>query len=312
MKRFTAAIILIICLLFISAIIVEAPDLSGAFAGKTSDIYDVTMKQDLLCIMLAYPEYVSGIEREGEKVYIVMKSGRKILYDDKKNKSTEGKISYPDLQDMLELIYPLHTDRKLMDKSFDPGRGRVYGLLKEVYGESKQQVEANLTNAKAHGTSYQFNRGNGAAKALAGAMNELIPMSEKRKDIRACIFPCSGTYNYRVIAGTDRLSPHAFGIAIDLARDSRDYWKWATAEQGQKRLSAYPVEIVEVFEKHNFIWGGKWGHFDILHFEYRPEIILKSRYFGNYKDYCRNWHEGAPKEDENVQKYIDIIEKALN
>ena len=34
-----------------------------------------------------------------------------------------------------------------------------------------------------------------------------------------------------------------------------------------------PMEIVEVFEKHGFIWGGKWYHYDTMHFEYRPEII---------------------------------------
>jgi hypothetical protein len=29
-----------------------------------------------------------------------------------------------------------------------------------------------------------------------------------------------------------------------------------------------------VFEKHGFIWGGKWYHYDTMHFEYRPELLL--------------------------------------
>jgi hypothetical protein len=33
------------------------------------------------------------------------------------------------------------------------------------------------------------------------------------------------------------------------------------------------MEIVDVFERHGFIWGGKWYHFDTMHFEYRPELI---------------------------------------
>jgi hypothetical protein len=37
----------------------------------------------------------------------------------------------------------------------------------------------------------------------------------------------------------------------------------------------YPQEIVEIFEKHGFIWGGKWSHFDLMHFEYRPEMLGK-------------------------------------
>jgi D-alanyl-D-alanine carboxypeptidase len=38
-----------------------------------------------------------------------------------------------------------------------------------------------------------------------------------------------------------------------------------------------PLEIVHIFEKHGFIWGGKWYHYDTMHFEYRPEIIATAR-----------------------------------
>ncbi len=34
-----------------------------------------------------------------------------------------------------------------------------------------------------------------------------------------------------------------------------------------------PMEIVRIFEKHGFIWGGKWHHYDTMHFEYRPELL---------------------------------------
>jgi hypothetical protein len=34
-----------------------------------------------------------------------------------------------------------------------------------------------------------------------------------------------------------------------------------------------PWEIVEIFEKYGFIWGGKWYHCDTMHFEYRPELL---------------------------------------
>jgi hypothetical protein len=33
-----------------------------------------------------------------------------------------------------------------------------------------------------------------------------------------------------------------------------------------------PFEIVLIFERHGFIWGGKWYHYDTMHFEYRPEL----------------------------------------
>jgi len=26
-----------------------------------------------------------------------------------------------------------------------------------------------------------------------------------------------------------------------------------------------PQEIVDIFERHGFIWGGKWYHYDTMH-----------------------------------------------
>ena len=290
----------------------KALNMNSAFAYQSTDSYDITMKQDLLCLMMAYPEYITNIEhKDNGTVYLIMKSGKKVLYDDKKIKNFEQKLENPDLQDMMEQKYPLETTNKLMDKNFDPGRFRLYDLLKEVYGGSREQVESKLKNVNLGYRSFQFNGNNKAADGLKDAMQEIVPFAQKRQNISSSLFPCSGTFNYRLISGTNRLSPHSFGIAIDLARDKRDYWKWASPEEGQKRLDSYPKEIVEVFEKNNFVWGGKWSHFDILHFEYRPEIILKARYFGNKGNNLDLWYSGVPSEEISAQDYIKKIDNAL-
>jgi hypothetical protein len=62
---------------------------------------------------------------------------------------------------------------------------------------------------------------------------------------------------------------HAYAAAIDLNTAFSDYWLW---RKGGYR-NRIPYEIVEIFERHGFIWGGKWGHFDTMHFEYRPEFF---------------------------------------
>ena len=272
--------------------------------------YETEMKQDLLTLMLAYPGFITNIEKKGNDVFCVMKSGKRIIYDDKKNKSHEEILVNPDLQDMLKDPYPLTKNNEVMEKDFDPGRGRNYELLNEVYGSSRKGIESNLTSLKYGYPNYQFNKNNNANKALEAVLQELIPLSKSRSDIASILYPASGTFNYRVISGTGRLSPHAYGIAIDLHSDKRDYWKWSSKEAGSKRISEYPKELVETFEKHNFVWGGKWNHFDTLHFEYRPEIILKAKYFGDWtKD--KKWFDGAPLNDD-TSKYIEIIEKALD
>lgn len=277
--------------------------------GETND-YDVNMKRDLLVLMMAYPEYAVNVEKDSSgHVYLVMKSGKKIFYDDKKTKNFDQKLNNGDLQDMLEQVYPLSSIEDIMEKDFDPGRVRVYSLLNEVYGSSKKAIEDNLVNVNS--INCRFNKNNGAAEALKNVMRELLPLAKGNSKISSCIYPLSGTYNHRVIAGTGRLSPHAFGNTIDLARDKRDYWKWASVEQGRQRLKSYPKEIVEIFEKNNFVWGGKWNHFDILHFEYRPEIILKARYFGEGNKNDGKWYEGVPIEDANIKNYIEKIEAVL-
>ena len=30
---------------------------------------------------------------------------------------------------------------------------------------------------------------------------------------------------------------------------------------------------VDAFEAEGFIWGGRWLHYDTMHFEYRPELL---------------------------------------
>jgi len=287
-------------------------DIQNLRAIMISDKKDniVKMKQHILCIMMAYPEYVTDLKvAENGNICLIMKSGKEILYDDGKSKSPEEKLSNPDLEDMMEPIYPLGPIDKLMDLDSDPGRIRIYPLLKEVYGENKEEIERNLDIISTCYGNLQFNRNNNASSALRAVMDELIPLAQSRPDIRAYVAPYSGTFYYRNISGTNRLSAHAFGIAIDLVYHKNDYWKWASRKEGQKRLESYPKEIVEIFEKNNFIWGGKWGHFDMFHFEYRPEIIMMSRFFGNKNNEPHLWYDGAPVDNNEVKSYIKKIDE---
>jgi hypothetical protein len=307
---------LFLCGFIILTIVLTPVNGIKAFANNTEEnndaSYNITMKQDILTLMMAYPEYITGVEKSEEgKVFVLTTSGKKILYDDKQSKDFNGKMDNADLQDILEDIYPLSAPDKLLDINRDPGRFRNYNLLNEVYGNSERAVSTNLIGVPAPYKSYQFNKNNGAAESLKTAMEELKQLSLGNGAVSSLINPINGTFNYRVISGTGKLSPHAYGIAIDINSNPSDYWKWASREAGEKRMLSYPKELVETFEKNNFVWGGKWGHFDILHFEYRPEILIKARYFGeNFKD-DMEWF-GNISRDEKINNYISIIEAALN
>ena len=69
----------------------------------------------------------------------------------------------------------------------------------------------------------------------------------------------------------------SYGIAIDINTEYSNYWLWTNQGAGELDTLKYenriPREIVEIFERHGFIWGGHWYHYDTMHFEYRPEIL---------------------------------------
>ena len=57
-----------------------------------------------------------------------------------------------------------------------------------------------------------------------------------------------------------------------------NYWQWDCKCTSEKvdlsHKNKIPQGIIDIFEKHGFIWGGKWYHYDTMHFEYRPELLF--------------------------------------
>ena len=77
--------------------------------------------------------------------------------------------------------------------------------------------------------------------------------------------------------GAKRLSAHSYGMTIDIGVNFSDYWLWKNPGKGETDKIVYankfPLLLAEVFERHGFIWGGRWYHYDTMHFEFRPEIL---------------------------------------
>ena len=104
-----------------------------------------------------------------------------------------------------------------------------------------------------------------------------LPVPQK-PELRSYVNKLAGTFNWRKVAGTERLSNHSFATAIDLNVDKAAYWRRQSPTQMEVfSRKSWPTEIIETFERHGFIWGGKWWHFDTMHFEYRPEIIAYAK-----------------------------------
>jgi hypothetical protein len=220
-------------------------------------------------LLRAYPDFL--VSHDGK--VLVWKDGTSMpVSDGSSDKTFEEKLHHASIIDQLSIRYvkgPLEKPPGLQD---DPGRFRNTVFFDKMYGDcSKSEVQRKLTKVawlpKSGGGSIQITTVNGIADRLRAVSEELDAL---RPELKKFALPSAGTFNCRTVKDTGNRSMHAWGAAIDINTKFADYWLWSPNGTYRNRI---PVEIMEIFEKHGFIWGGKWGHFDTMHFEYRPELL---------------------------------------
>jgi hypothetical protein len=225
-------------------------------------------------IATAYPTAIERIDGND----LVWRDGTRMPLDDGKGvKSFTAWLDDPDIADMLRLPYPAGAGPAEPAPDADPGRARNAPFFDKMYGDCRKgEVTGKLTTIvwlpKKARQPLQVTTVNGVAQRLEAISRELDALPASFDKFLA---PVGGTYNCRTIAGTSRASAHGYGIAVDIAVRPSDYWRWApTAAAGKVPYrNRIPLTIVHIFERHGFIWGGRWYHYDTMHFEYRPELL---------------------------------------
>lgn len=213
----------------------------------------------------SYPEFLDSADEK----YVYWKDGTKMIWDDGRKKSFDEMLENPDLEDMMSIKYPSGNKwDSPPSKNFDPGRIRKEDFFKKMYGSNEDEVRKNCVQIDWFGTTVLVSKVNGLDQAIKQVMKRLqkLPVEFHKYFTRT-----GGTFYWRFIKNTERLSAHSFGAAIDINTEYSDYWEWS---KDSKYKNQIPIEIVEVFEKNGFIWGGKWYHYDTMHFEYRPELLV--------------------------------------
>lgn len=221
----------------------------------------------------AYPETISGFD---ESALILRDGSRLALSDGRADKSFDELLASPDIDDMFAFDYPAGTEPVAPARNHDPGRIRNEVLMRAIHGDCRKgEVGGRLRKIAwlpSHGGgSVSVTTAAGVDRALERVSAELDRLP---RELVKYLVPSAGTYNCRTIAGTDRMSMHAYGAAIDINTEFTDYWRWAKpgADGSHRWRNRIPKAIVDVFERHGFIWGGRWYHFDTMHFEYRPDL----------------------------------------
>jgi hypothetical protein len=199
-------------------------------------------------------------------------SGADLAWDDAETKTYDDALETPDLEDTLAIPYTTGAITPNDTVDLDPGRIRDDVLLKATFGDSKAAVEAALVPVDFVGQTVKIHAR--AAAALAKVSAKLTALVAATPSLGAYVKgELGGTFNWRPILNTTRMSPHSYGIAIDVVVDESAYWEWDLAGGDMHWNNQIPQAIVDAFESEGFAWGGRWYHYDTMHFEYRPELF---------------------------------------
>ena len=249
------------------------------------------------CIQRAYSSELDGDRLNDRTGELVFKNGESIRWDDKSSTHLQYPVTEYEWQKldpnpwrtrahnqmlnqesvlaMMYQRYPaLHEIPQSIAKDFEPGRVRHEGFFKLVYGASAQRVSSQLRTINWFGKKIKIHKK--AYQSLQKVIAELKTLPQK---LHTFFRQSSGTYYWRYIKGTQRLSMHSFGVAIDIAVRHAHYWKWTLKVRKLKAKdripyqNQFPMEVVEIFEKNGWAWGGRWYHHDTMHFEYRPALL---------------------------------------
>lgn len=249
-------------------------------SAATAVAEDARLQGIAAALKQGYGEEFQGMAQMPDGRVMLHFAGRAFLYDDGREKSFNELLDQPDMEDMFRQSYPLTNPTGTLPVNFDPGRVRVEAFFKLLYGSSAAEVEKACVSVDFCGHKVRFNSRCGAAQALAAVSKDLEQLFAVKPALRIYVAELGGTFTWRLIAGTTRLSNHSFGNAIDLNVAKSHYWRWdSPAKMAGFSRKSWPTEIIQAFENRGFIWGGKWWHYDTMHFEYRPDLIAYSRAF---------------------------------
>jgi hypothetical protein len=145
----------------------------------------------------------------------------------------------------------------------------VYGsALKAIYGRSEAEVRLDLVPVW-----LDWPKGDGkSAQSVVVWCNKHVMAARLRNvntEVKAwckatgrgyTIHPPVGCFNWRTIRGSLAQSMHSGAIAIDInpAENPMVYGPVITN---------IPPEIIAIFERNGFLWGGRWTRRDAMHFE---------------------------------------------
>jgi hypothetical protein len=186
-------------------------------------------------------------------------------------------LTHASVRDMFRIAYPTGSPLTAPAENFDPGRFRNKAFFDAMYGDCRKgEVTRNLVSVvwlpKHWGTKSKSRASTAWPTACAispsRSMRCLTRSGRQRGRSPAPMPAAASRMQWPALHAClwrgDRSQPRIFQL-LALGRGQN-----SPAHPWRNRM---PKHIVDAFERHGFIWGGRWYHYDTMHFEYRPELL---------------------------------------
>lgn len=242
--------------------------------------------QEVMSLSDAYRSHIDDIDfRDGDiafrinDVWIYYQGGRMLAEKNLSSRKNYASLFYPYPSGALKTIPP-----------FNPPEQRASDFLDAMFGRTSLEI-------RNHGQSVSFLKHTAfvnriCVEPLKKVEQKILAEARFDPEVRDFIADLKILYSFqrKNVIGTGSVSYHSYGLALDLIPKSYErkhvYWKWSAVLNKTWYKTPWfltplnsrwspPQPVIEAFEENGFIWGGKWVHFDTVHFEYRPELLKK-------------------------------------
>jgi len=159
----------------------------------------------------------------------------------------------------------------------------------DLFIKGKKLIDNDIVKIKISFINFNGSEDTGFIEVHKNIKDEVIKIFNEIKEIRFPIFKMktidnydyedeksvidnnSSGYNFRFVNGTNKLSDHSIGLAIDI-NPTQNPWIHPSALNkfsyipGKKGTIEKNSKIVSIFEKYGWSWGGNWKNPDYQHF----------------------------------------------
>ena len=281
MKKVIVLILILSCAFFYQMQIFSDSD-SGF---RTENNPEEKSRREISAIMQIYGKYINRtIKMADDTIFIIngsriyYKNGKMLARENLSKEKNYASVFYEYKKGEMAKIPTLNEDILKQSRDF----------WDNIFGTEEMQIRKHcqLISFLDHKTFVN----NICVEALRNIEKEIMNAARTGKEVQRYLDELYIFYSFqqKQVIGSKNQSFHSYGLALDLVPKSYKgkhvYWKWSRVLDRQnwfriplKRRWHPPQEVIDAFENNGFVWGGKWYHFDTIHFEYRPEIIMLSK-----------------------------------